>query len=87
MTNIQVNIDETTKTAIDSLFTSLGLDTSTAVKLFFNKVLEINGLPFAVKHLTPNDDFFEAIEDSRSRRNLVGPFNTVGEAMQSLLED
>ena len=49
MANIQVRIDDTTKTAAELLFNSLGLDTSTAVRMFISSALDHNGLPFEVK--------------------------------------
>jgi DNA-damage-inducible protein J len=52
MATIQVRVDDSTKTAIDSLFASLGLDTSTAVRMFLTASLEHSGLPFAVRRRT-----------------------------------
>jgi DNA-damage-inducible protein J len=49
MANIQVRIDDATKSAADSLFCSLGMDTSTAVRMFISSALDYNGLPFEVK--------------------------------------
>jgi DNA-damage-inducible protein J len=49
MATIQVRVDDNTKTAIDSLFASLGLDTSTAVRMFLTASLEHDGLPFSVR--------------------------------------
>jgi DNA-damage-inducible protein J len=87
MATIQVRVDDSIKTAADSLFSSLGLDTSTAVRMFLIKALEYDGIPFAVHHRTPTPELQEAIEDTRLRRNLTGPFDTVDEAMKALLED
>jgi DNA-damage-inducible protein J len=87
MASIQVRVDERTKTAVDSLFTSLGLDTSTAVRMFFSAALDYEGIPFAVKQRKPKAELLEAIEDTRLRRNLTGPFATAQEALRSMLED
>lgn len=87
MATIQVRVDDGTKTAVDSLFSSLGLDTSTAVRMFLMASLENDGLPFPVKHRTLKPDLLEAIEDTRLRRNLHGPFKTAEEAVNSMLED
>jgi DNA-damage-inducible protein J len=87
MATIQVRVDDRTKAAVDSLFISLGLDTSTAVKMFLAASLAHNGLPFAVKHDTPAPDLLEAIEDTRLRRNLIGPFKTAEEAVASMLNE
>jgi DNA-damage-inducible protein J len=47
--SIQIRIDDETKTAADALFASLGLDLSTAVRMFLAASLQTNGLPFPVK--------------------------------------
>jgi len=90
MATIQVRVDDNLKTAADNLFTSLGLDTSTAVKMFLAAALENDGFPFAVQrigHRKPNVQLREAIEDVRLGRHLHGPFATAKEAVHSMLED
>jgi DNA-damage-inducible protein J len=87
MATIQIRVDDTTKTAADSLFSSLGLDTSTAIRMFLSAALLNNGIPFAVKHREPNADLLEAITDTRERRNLHGPYKTAEEAVAAMLED
>ena len=87
MATIQVRVDDSTKTAVDSLFSSLGLDTSTAVRMFLMAALENDGLPFPVKRRAIKADLQEAIEDTRLRRNLHGPFKTAEEAVASMLEE
>ena len=87
MATIQIRVDDNTKAAVDSLFSSLGLDTSTAVRMFFAKALEYDGIPFAVNHRVPAAELQQAIEDTRLRRDLSGPFKTAEEAVASMLED
>ena len=90
MATIQIRVNDDTKTAADNLFSSLGLDTSTAVRMFISAALEHNGIPFAVKHnpeRKPNAELREAMEDVRSQRNLHGPFTTSEEAVKSMLKD
>ena len=90
MATIQVRVDDTLKAAADNLFASLGLDTSTAVKMFLTAALENDGIPFAIKrigHRKPNAQLRETLEDVRSGRNLYGPFDTAKEAVHSMLED
>ncbi|MCL2557349.1 MAG: type II toxin-antitoxin system RelB/DinJ family antitoxin [Treponema sp.] len=86
MATIQVRVDSDTKAAADSLFSSLGFDTSTAVRMFLAASLENNGLPFQVRRHAVKPDLLEAIEDSRQRRNLHGPFSAAEEAVKSMLE-
>ena len=88
MATIQVRVDDSTKTAVDSLFLSLGLDTSTAVRMFLMASLDHDGLPFpANKRRTVKPDLREAIEDTRQRRNLHGPFKTAEDAVAAMLEE
>jgi DNA-damage-inducible protein J len=90
MATIQIRVNDQTKAAADSLFSSLGLDTSTAVRIFLMASLDNGGLPFAVKHnyyRKPNAELREAMEDVRLNRNLHGPFATAEEAVRSMLAD
>ena len=87
MATIQVRVDSNTKTAVDALFLSLGLDTSTAVRMFLVASLEHNGLPFPVKRRAVQTDLQEAIEDTRLRHNLNGSLQTAEGAVASTLKD
>jgi DNA-damage-inducible protein J len=87
MATIQVRVDDEIKTEADNLFNSLGLDTSTAVRMFLWAAIEHDGIPFQIRHKTPKEDLLEAIEDVRLGRNLHGPFATGAEAVRSMLED
>ena len=49
MATIQIRIDDDIKTAADSLFNNLGLDTSTAIRMFISAAIARDGLPFTVK--------------------------------------
>jgi DNA-damage-inducible protein J len=45
---IQVRVDEKLKDSADTLFASLGLDTSTAIRIFLVASTESGGIPFPV---------------------------------------
>jgi DNA-damage-inducible protein J len=47
---IQVRVDDQLKDSADTLFASLGLDTSTAIRMFLVASMESGGIPFAVTH-------------------------------------
>jgi len=87
MATIQIRVDDDMKAAADSLFNNLGLDTSTAVRIFLSAALANDGMPFAVKRQNPNADLLEALEDTRNRRNLHGPYKTAEKAVAAMLED
>ena len=87
MANIQVRVNDEIKSQADMLFTSLGLDTSTAVRIFLTAAIENNGLPFEVKHRGISESLMQAVSDSRNRTNLNGPYNSAEEAVAAMLED
>ena len=49
---IQVRVDDKLKNSADALFASLGLDTSTAVRMFLVQATETGGIPFAISKST-----------------------------------
>ena len=87
MANIQVRVNDELKSKADMLFTSLGLDTSTAIRIFLTAAIENNGLPVEVKHRGASEALMQAVSDSRNRTNLNGPYNSAEEAVAAMLED
>lgn len=87
MATLQIRIDDSLKKQADTLFSSLGLDTSTAIRIFLNASVENAGIPFSVQHKNISYSLEEAIYDSRSQRNLHGPFENAEDAVASMLED
>lgn len=87
MANLQIRLNDELKAKSDELFASLGLDTSTAVRIFLVAALEYNGLPFEVKHSVLSQEMQQAIYESRNRVNLNGPYSTPEEAVNAMLED
>ena len=88
---IQVRIDETLKKSVEKVFERYGLDTSGAIRMFFKKVVLINGIPFDLRddthyHYTPAElkEIEEAYEESFDPQNLVGPFCSMKEALKEL---
>lgn len=87
MATLQIRIDDTLKKQADTLFSSLGLDTSTAIRIFLNASIENAGIPFSVQHKPIPYSLQEAVYDSRFQRNLNGPFDNAEDAVASMLED
>ena len=58
-----IRTDQDAKKQVQQIFSSLGMDMSTAVNIFFHQVIRNNGLPFEVVMYTPNDETLEAIRE------------------------
>ena len=87
MANLQIRLNDELKAQADNLFASLGFDTSTAVRIFLTAAVENNGLPFEVRHNVIHNNIRQAVDDSRNRVNLNGPYNTAEEAVAAMLGD
>jgi DNA-damage-inducible protein J len=46
---IQVRVDHELKAQSDSLFKDLGMDTTTAIRIFLTQAVAANGFPFEIK--------------------------------------
>ena len=75
---IQVRVDDQLKDSADLLFTSLGLDTSTAVRMFLVAAMDAGGIPFAVRHGVCADRD-ETIREAIVRRKAGERFYTIEE--------
>lgn len=75
MTTIQIRIDEATKRSVKKILTQLGLDFSTAVKVYFKQIMIQEGIPFRFvteNGLTPSQEQEVAsrIENIRKGKNV-----------------
>lgn len=61
---VQVRIDETVKSQAVAVFNNLGMDTSTAINVFFRQVIAENGLPFQPTQAKFNNETLAAIKES-----------------------
>ena len=82
---IQLRVDDLLKSAADDLFARLGLDTSTAIRIFLTMSVENGGLPFDVK--IPNSSLLEAMDDVLNKKNLSKPYTNAKDAINAMLED
>jgi DNA-damage-inducible protein J len=78
---IQVRVDDELKNSADMLFASLGLDTSTAIRMFLIASMESGGIPFAIGHIT---DRSAAITDAINRRKSGDKFLTVEQSLANM---
>ena len=78
---IQVRVDDQLKDSADRLFSSLGLDTSTAIRIFLVASTESGGIPFAVAHGVERD---AAIREAISYRKSGGSFLTAEQSLANI---
>ncbi len=86
---LQIRIDRSLKEAADDVFADLGLDATTAVRLFFTKVAKTRSIPFRLKaepEFSPEAEarILAAWEESKDPANLIGPFDSMEDFIDHL---
>ena len=85
MSNINVRIDADKKQKAQELFSSLGLDMSTAINLFIQQALEFNGIPFTIrKYNAETEAAFAEVEEMKKHPELYKGYNSVDELFEDL---
>jgi len=86
---LQVRMERSLKEEAEEVFAAMGLDTTTAVRIFFTKVARTRSIPFqltAEPEFTPEQEarILEAWEESKDPANLSGPFSSAAELFKHL---
>lgn len=71
-TTINIRIDSKTKDAAHKTFETLGLDISTAVKMFLRKAVDTNSIPFEVR----TENGFTAAQEMEIRKGTQETIKT-----------
>lgn len=64
-TNLNIRVDKEIKDQADAIFSSLGLNMTTAVNIFLRTAIRENGIPFLLKLDTLNDVTVDATKEGR----------------------
>ena len=64
-TNLNIRIDKEIKEAAEKIYSSLGLNMTTAINMFLRASIRESGIPFDLKLDIPNDETIKAIEEGR----------------------
>lgn len=83
--NVTVRMDSEIKAQVEELYTSLGMNMSTAINMFVRQCLRERQLPFQPSLNVPNQETIEAIEEAKEMLR-TGNFKryTVDEAFEEL---
>ena len=69
MANLQVRVDDTLKAQADSLFASIGMDTSSAVRVFLKQSVMRGGIPFELR----GDPYLPYLQEADARARAGEP--------------
>lgn len=72
MTTLQIRIEDDLKKQATVICNELGLDISTAVRLFFKKMVLVGGIPFDMKVSESTKNDILEIDNSKNTSNSIG---------------
>ncbi len=84
---VQMRIDTELRDDANKLFDSLGLDMSTAVKMFLKKCLAEGGIPFDVKTASSNDRSAEGLAAFLALRKQAEDNGLTGMSLDEINEE
>jgi DNA-damage-inducible protein J len=89
---LQVRIDRDLKEAAEEVFAEIGLDATTAVRLFFTKVAQTRSIPFRLRaesEFSPEAEerILAAWEESKDPANRSKPYTDVSEMFRDIRRD
>lgn len=88
--NLQVRLDDRLKKKAENIFEKLGIDTPTAIRIFFMKVVDVGGIPFSLRMAddTYSPEQIAAVDrlvvEAEKGKGLSPKFSSVEEALKYL---
>lgn len=70
MAIVQFRVDDELKKQATEVFENLGIDLSTAMRMFLKKSVMCNGIPFLVFNQNEPDDYLEAMQLLRQMQKI-----------------
>jgi DNA-damage-inducible protein J len=81
---VQARMEPKLKKEVDAILASLGINATTAIKLFYSQVVRYRGIPLELK--VPNDETVAAMRELKDDkyRKATEKFSSVKELMSDL---
>ncbi|MFR7350000.1 type II toxin-antitoxin system RelB/DinJ family antitoxin [Peptoniphilus sp.] len=85
-TNLNIRTDKEIKEAAEKIYSSLGLNMTTAINMFLRASIRERGIPFELKLNIPTDETIAAIEEGRIIANddSVNAYDNIDDLRKAL---
>lgn len=88
MSTFTFRVDDQLKKDVQKVCADLGMDASTAFKIFAKKLVREKRIPFNVSiDDNFNETTMQAITSAQNKKNLSKPYNDVDEMFEDILDD
>lgn len=81
---VQARVEPALKSEVERVLREIGLSTTEAITIFFNRIRIEQGIPFEMK--IPNKETLQVFQDTDAGQNLHGPFKSHAAMMKALNE-
>ena len=83
---LQIRIDKQLKSEVSVIFSNMGLDLSTAIRLFFKKSLQVKELPFSLNEEDSDFDYISAMDNIFAMQQEARKANPNGMTLEQINE-
>ena len=85
-TNLNIRTDKEIKEAAEKIYSSLGLNMTTAINMFLRASIRESGIPFDLKLNVPSEETIKAIEEGRmiAKDKKVRAYDTMDDLRKAL---
>ena len=83
---LQIRSDKQLKSEVSVIFSNMGLDLSTAIRLFSKKSLQVKGLPFSLNEEDSDFDYISAIDKIFAMQQEARKANPNGMTLEQINE-
>lgn len=85
-TNLNIRTNKEIKEAAEKIYSSLGLNMTTAINMFLRASIRERGIPFELKLNIPTDETIKAIEEGRMIANddSVNAYDNIDDLRKAL---
>lgn len=81
---LQIRVDKQLKSDVSAIFSNIGLDLSTAIRLFFKKSLQVKGLPFSLNEEDSDFDYISAMDNVFAMQEEARKANPEGMTLEQI---
>ena len=83
---LQIRIDKQLKSEVSVIFSNMGLDLSTAIRLFSKTSLQVKGLPFSLNEEDSDFDYISAMDNIFAMQQEARKANPNGMTLEQINE-
>ena len=84
---VTIRMDRELKNKAEALFTSLDLDLTTAIRMFLERAVREQRMPFELTQDLLNEETLQVLREVEEGKNLMGPFDSAEALLEQLRAD